>query len=143
MEQDTVYLLQECDAGIQMGISSMEEVHAFIHNDSFRECLKKSLQSHQYLKNRVEEMLREYHEDGKEINPLVQGMSQLKTQMKLVLDESDAMIADMIWDGIYMGIQSLIRYLNQYRLASEKAKDLVKELIVLEEKLAYDIRPYL
>ena len=42
-----------------------------------------------------------------------------------------------------MGVKSLNRYLNEYEAAEEKAKDITKRLINLEEKLTVDIRKYL
>jgi len=58
-------------------------------------------------------------------------------------DESDDTVADLITDGCNMGVKSLNRYLNQYKAAEEKVKDITKRLINLEEKLAVDIRQYL
>jgi hypothetical protein len=59
------------------------------------------------------------------------------------MDESDHTIADLMTDGCNMGIKSLRKYLNQYEAASEKAKDIAKRLINLEEKLVTDIKEYL
>ena len=42
-----------------------------------------------------------------------------------------------------MGIKSLHRCLNQYAEADEKAMDIAKRLINIEEKLTVDIRSYL
>ncbi len=42
-----------------------------------------------------------------------------------------------------MGVKSLNKFLNQYKAADEKSKDITKRLINLEEKLAIDIRSYL
>ena len=39
--------------------------------------------------------------------------------------------------------KSLNRYLNQYRAADERSKDIAKRLIRLENKLAEDIAQYL
>ena len=63
--------------------------------------------------------------------------------MKLVMDESDETIADLMTDGCNMGVKSLNKYLNQYKAADEKTKDITKRLINLEEKLAVDIRCFL
>ena len=67
----------------------------------------------------------------------------MKTNVKLIMDESDKTIADLITDGCNMGVKSLNRYLNQYKAADEKSKDITKRLINLEEKLAIDIRSFL
>lgn len=42
-----------------------------------------------------------------------------------------------------MAVKSLNKYLNQYKAANEKSKDITKRLIKLEEKLVIDIRGFL
>ena len=70
-------------------------------------------------------------------------MSWVKTNVKLALNESDKTIAGLITDGCNMGVKSLNKYLNQYKAADEKSKNIAKKLIRLEEKLETDIRRYL
>ena len=67
----------------------------------------------------------------------------MKTNMKLVMNESDHTIADLMTDGCNMGVKSLNRYLNEYEAADEVSKDIAKRLINLEERLAIDIREFL
>ena len=67
----------------------------------------------------------------------------MKTNMKLGMEESDATIADLMTDGCDMGVKSLSRYLNQYKAADERSKDVAKRLIHLEDKLGTDMRGYL
>lgn len=74
---------------------------------------------------------------------MAKGMSWIKTNVRLVMKESDQTIADLITDGCDMGIKSLSRYLNQYAAAEEKAKDMAKQLIAQEEELRLAVRPYL
>lgn len=45
--------------------------------------------------------------------------------------------------GIKMGVKSLSGYLNNYKAADEKSKNIAKELICLEERLSVDMRGYL
>ena len=63
--------------------------------------------------------------------------------MKMAWNGSDETIADLMTDGCNMGVKSLNKYLNQYKAASERSKDITKRLINLEEKLTIDIRGYL
>lgn len=67
----------------------------------------------------------------------------MKTNVKLIMNESDKTIADLITDGCNMGVKSLNKYLNQYEAADEVSKDITKRLINLEEKLTIDIRKFL
>lgn len=142
-ESDTIKLLKECDAGIKMGVASIDDVLEFVHHKTFEKLLSNCKKKHEELKNEIQNILEQYHDEGKEPNPLAKGMSWVKTNVKLVMDESDETIADLITDGCNMGVKSLHRYLNQYKSADEKIKDITKRLINLEEKLAIDIRQYL
>ena len=70
-------------------------------------------------------------------------MSWVKTNAKLVMNESDQTIADLMTDGCNMGVKSLHKYLNQYEAADNRTKDIAKRLINLEEQLTVDIRSFL
>lgn len=143
IESDTIKLLRECDAGIKMGVSAIDEVLDYVHDEKLKKNLEDCRSKHDELKKEIQTLLDKYHDDGKEPNPMAKGMSWMKTNVKLVMDESDETIADLMTDGCNMGVKSLNRYLNQYKAADEKTKDITKRLIDLEEKLAIDIRCFL
>ena len=74
---------------------------------------------------------------------MAKGMSWIKTNVRLVLKESDSTIADLMTDGCNMGVKSLHQYLNQYQEADHASREITKKLINLEQELAVDIRSYL
>ena len=143
VEQDTIKLLRECDAGIKMGVASIDDVLEHMHSKAFRQYLEESKTEHEALKTEVQQLLDKYHDEGKNPNPIAKGMSWIKTNVMLGMDMSDATVADLMTDGCNMGVKSLSRYLNQYEAADEASKDITKRLIRLEERLAVDIRQYL
>lgn len=143
VEQDTIRLLRECDAGVKMGISSIDDVIDKVKSDSLRQYLMMCRNDHVRLGDEIEVLLENYNDDGKEPNPMAKSMSWMKTNIKLAMDTSDETIADLMTDGCNMGVKSLNKYLNEYEAASEKSKDICKKLIALEEKLTVDIRDYL
>lgn len=143
IEPDTVKLLRECDAGIKMGIASIDEVLEYVHDDTLRRCLMDGKSKHEKLQEEIQALLDKYHDDGKEPNPMAKSMSWVKTNVKLVMNESDETIADLITDGCNMGVKSLSKYLNQYKAADEKSKDITRNLIQLEEKMTEQVRRYL
>jgi len=143
IEQDTIKLLRECDAGVKMGVSSIDDVLDHVKKDDFRDKLTKCREEHEDLQIKILRQLEKYQDDGKNPNPIAKGMSWMKTNLKLNLEDTDATIAELMTDGCNMGVKSLNRYLNQYKAAEEVAKDMAKRLINLEEKLAVDIRQYL
>lgn len=143
IEPDTIKLLRECDAGIKMGVSSIEDVSGHVRNSQFQDMLETCKKEHESLKTEIQQLLGQYQDDGKNPNPIVKGMSWVKTNMKLSMDESDHTIADLMTDGCNMGVKSLTRYLNEYQAADETSKDITKRLIHLEDQLAADLRPFL
>lgn len=143
VEQDTIKLLRECDAGVRMGKSSIDDVLEYVHSEPFKRRLMDCKADHEKLENELQTLLSRYHDEGKEPNPIAKGMSWMKTNVKLAMDTTDQTIADLMTDGCNMGVKSLHRYLNQYKAADEKSKDIAKRLINLEETLIVDIRKYL
>ncbi|MCI8516172.1 MAG: hypothetical protein HFG75_04775 [Hungatella sp.] len=142
-EQDTIELLRECDAGIKMGVTSIDEVLGFVNNRELRDSLIRCKDQHEKLKAEIETLLSDHHHEGKEPSPMAKGMSWVKTNMKLVMDDSDQTIAGLMTDGCNMGVKTLNMYLNQYREADYKSKNAARKIIDLEEKLTADIRKFL
>lgn len=143
IEQDTIRLLRECDAGIEMGTSAIEDVLGAVRGEELELMLCRCRDEHRALKLELEQLLLAYGDDGKEPGVVAQGMARMKTGVKLALDASDAAIAELLIDGCNMGVKSLSRYLNQYAAADERSKALAGRLIRLEEQFAADLRPYL
>ena len=143
IEHDTIKLLRECDSGVKMGISSLEDVIDNVNNTEFKQKLIESKKDHEELECKIRTQLNRFCDDGKDPNPIAKGMSYIKTNAKLAFDESDNTIADLMTDGCNMGVKSLSRYFNKYEAADEFSKDIAKKLIALESDLAIDIRAYL
>mgnify|MGYP003431224115 CR=1 FL=1 len=140
---DTEKLLRECDAGAKMGVTSIDEILESVCDEKLKGLLQESKEHHAELGNEIHEQLRLHNTEEKDPNIMAKGMSWMKTNMKLAMEDTDATIADLMTDGCNMGVKSLNRYLNQYKAADEVSKDICKRLINLEERLTIDIRQYL
>lgn len=143
IEQDTIKLLRECDAGVKMGIASIDDVLEHVHSQDLEKLLSDCKAEHEKLEQEIQTLLDGYHDDGKNPNPVAKSMSWMKTSMKLAMSETDATIAGLMTDGCNMGVKSLNKYLNQYEAADEVSKDITKRLINLEEELTVNIRDFL
>ncbi|MBQ9940955.1 MAG: hypothetical protein IJO74_05405 [Clostridia bacterium] len=143
IEQDTVRLLRECDAGVKMGVASIEDVLKYVHSEALEKRLTDCRDEHARLETEIREQLSKYHDSGKAPAPIAKSMSKLKTTAMLAMDNTDQTIADLMTDGCNMGVKSLGKYLNQYKAADEVSKDITKRLMNSEEKLAVDIRRFL
>ncbi|MBQ3504907.1 MAG: hypothetical protein IJA75_09430 [Oscillospiraceae bacterium] len=143
IHEDTIKLLRECDAGVKMGIASIDDVLEHVQSDALHAELADCKEQHERLEDEIRQQLERFHDDGKKPNPIAKGMSWMKTSMKLGMEESDATIADLMTDGCNMGVKSLSRYLNQYKAADEISKDIAKRLIKQEDQLIHTARAYL
>ena len=125
-----------------------------IHNHTTPDILKqlsfgmKSLLSeskahHEKLGNEIHSLLIKHNSEEKDPSPVAKGMSWLKTNMKIGMNDSDSAIADVMTDGCNMGVKSLHKYMNQYQGADKTSKDICKRLVSIEEELCKDLKDYL
>lgn len=143
IEQDTIRLLRECDAGVKMGIAAIDDVLNRVAQEQLRMILRDCKKEHEDLHKKIQTRLQQFQDEGKNPNPIAKSMRHLKTACKLGLRKTDQTIASLMTDGCNMGVKSLNRYLNQYGAAEEYAKDIAKRLIHLEKALTVDLQKYL
>ena len=143
VHEDTINLLKECNAGVKMGVSSIDEILEDAQDPKLSKILSSSKDEHSRLGDETRRLLNNYGEMGKEPNAMAKGMSWIKSNVMMAVDAGDDTIADLITDGCDMGVKSLSRYLNKYAAADEKSKDIAKKLINMEADLAIKMRDYL
>ena len=66
VESDTIKLLRECDAGIKMGVSSVDDSIKYVQTDNFRDYLLLCQDRHEVIREDLEQLLVKYHDCGKE-----------------------------------------------------------------------------
>ncbi len=140
---DTINLLKECNSGTKMAVDSIDEILDKVKATELRDVLNSSRIQHEKLGNELHSLLLEHNSEEKEPAVMAKGMSWLKTNLKMAMDESDATIASLITDGCNMGVKSLHMYLNKYPGADSTSQDICKRLISIEDKLCKEMRPYL
>ena len=143
INHDTIELLRECDAGIQMGIAAIDEVKDHVSSAEFKTQLDNYQREYAQLQNEIQGVLHTYNDEGKDPNPIAKGMAWLKANVTVAMKETDQTVADLITDGCNMGVKSLNKYLNQYGAADERAKDFAKRLIELQDRQLKEIRKFL
>lgn len=141
--KDSVELLKECDAGLEMAISSLEQVKPEANADNFANMLDKYYNNHIKIQKDIDKKLVEYDANGKKANPIAEAMSSMKTSFKLATNHTDEEIADLMIDGCNMGIKSVSKYMNQYSNANEDIMQLANDIIVLEQNFSNELRQYL
>ena len=54
VEQDTIKLLRECDAGVKMGVSAIDDVLEKVSSDKLLNILNESKEKHQQLGSKIQ-----------------------------------------------------------------------------------------
>lgn len=95
IEKDTIKLLRECDAGIKMGVQSIEDSLKYTSNGELKRTLEKNLAGHVEIQEKLQGLLNSYHDSGKEPPAMAKGMAWLKTNFKLATESSDDAVASL------------------------------------------------
>ena len=141
--KDTVNLLRECDAGVKMGIRSIDDILSHVKSEKLKGILTDCKDSHEKIETEIEKELTRLGASEKNPSIIAESMSWMKSNMRLAVKDSDRTVAGLMTDGCNMGVKSLSKYLNQYEAAEEYSKDIAKKLISIESDLAIALRGYL
>ncbi|MBO5010606.1 MAG: hypothetical protein J6D20_07925 [Clostridia bacterium] len=142
MENDTVKLLRECNAGIKMGESAISKVLPHAKNEEMKKTLEVCKNTHASLGDETHAKLLSLGAETKDPHPVIRAMSDMKIYAKM-MSPKDETVADVITDGCDMGVKSLSKYLNKYKAADKESRDIAKRLIASEEYLSKELRSYL
>lgn len=133
MNEDTINLLKECNAGCKSATSSMEQVMDHVKDQKLKALITKYNDKHIKIGDECHDMLNEVDENEKDPNKFAMAMAEMGTEMKLTINDSTKKIAGLLVDGCNMGIKGLSGYLNQYCTADAKSTKLTQRLIKLEK----------
>lgn len=143
MDRDTLALLGDCTAGIEMAVATLDGVLPNVKDQTLRRKLQESIHTHHELRDQTVEMLHQLGGQEKQPNLMAKSMSWLKTNARFALGGDDTAAADLVANGCDMGVRSLCRSRNRYAGADRQAKSLAEQLIDCEEQLSAGMRPYM
>lgn len=132
--EDTIYLLRECNAGCKSATNSMEQVIPYISDEKLLSIIDEYNDQHIKVGDECHQMLNEYNEEEKDPKLTAKAFSWISTETKLLLDHDTHKIAEIMIDGCHMGIKSVSKYINKYKAASPESMDLAKRLVKMEQE---------
>lgn len=143
MDNDTVSLLKECNAGCKSATNSMEQVLEHVKNDKLCALIDKYNGKHIGIGDECHKLLNELGENEKDPKKMAAVFAEVGTEVKLMMEDSTHKAAELLVDGCNMGIKSLSEYMNKYTTADENVVKLVKELIKVEQDFMKDLLEFL
>lgn len=143
MLEDTVCLLKECNAGCKSATNSMEQVQGYLKEGKLKEVIEQYNKQHITLGDQCHELLNEEEESEKDPHPMAKAFSWITTEMKLMTNEEENKIAEIMIDGCKMGIKSIKKYKKKYVNASKESVKIAEKLIDIEKKFMIEMLEYL
>ena len=141
--RDDIELLKECDSGVKMGIQGIAAVIDDAYGDDFKNLLENYEEQHVKILGVIHEKLNEAGASIRGPHPIARAMANMSTDMKMMMNNSNEKIADIMMDGCNMGIKSVSKYMNQYAAASKETMQIANDIVVLEQNFMNDLRQYL
>ena len=136
-------LLKECSSGCKMAINSLNQVRDFVKDEKLHQLLDQYDKKHKELEEEIGSALEKSGEKEMDPNPAAAMFSRLTTDVKLMLHDDSSQIAKLLMDGCNMGIQSIGKFLNEYKEASFESRSLAKKLVHMDEQLMKELKPFL
>lgn len=143
MNEDTIKLLKECNAGCKSATNSMEQVMPYIESEKLKSLIEKYNDKHIKLGDECHELLNECHEEEKDPNVMAKAFSWMSTEVKLIVNDDTHKIAELMVDGCNMGIKSLSEYINKYTKASTESKHIAEKLVKIEQEFMDELKEFL
>ena len=140
---DTACLLTETSKGVEMALFSFDQLIQRVHDPAMQKILEESRNDHDRLKEETDNLLKANKIYKQNPGMIAKGMAWMDSSMKLVMEDSDRVIADIITKGCNMGTKNLRKYINEYATADPTAAEAAKKLIKVEENLEENLRLYL
>lgn len=143
MNEDTIKLLKECNAGCKMATNSMEQVQPYLKDKRLKAIIDRYNEQHIRLGDECHQLLNMYHEEEKDPNRIQKVFSSVSTDIKLMVNDDTHKIAELMIDGCHMGIKSLSENINKYKLASIESIDIAHRLIKYEQDFMNELLEFL
>lgn len=136
-------LLEKCQAGAKTAINSIKEVLDNVDSAKLRDELVEYLNKHEYIDNEIEAELQKRGTEGKDPSSMARIMSWMKINVRLLESPKDKTVAKLMLEGCNMGISQLSEYLNTFKQADERSREIAERLLCTEEELGILLRKYL
>lgn len=138
-----IYVLNEVNKGIKMGMDSISNISEKVQDDNFKDDLKSQYDKYNDILNKVTTELGKYDDFPKEVNPMQKAMGWMSVEMKTMNDKSNSKIAEMMLQGINMGIIEGVRLKNQNPDLDPNVQNILNEFIGFQENTAEQLKKFL
>ena len=142
-EKEDINALDEIHKGACMGIDAISFVLDKVEDDRLKKELEKEEKEYNKIKEKVEKVYPKYN-DGKphETGVMTKAMTWSGIEMKTMNDKSNSKIAELLLQGVNMGIIEGRKILNNKKINKE-VNDIIEEYVKMQEDSVETLKKYL
>ena len=140
---ENINALDEICKGACMGMDAVHFILDKVKDNDLREYLEKDYSKYEKIKNEIEEIYPDYN-DGKphETGVVNKAMTWYNVEMKTLVDDSTSKIAELLLQGVNMGIIEGRRILNKKEI-DNRVNEIVSEYVSMQETSMEVYKKYL
>ena len=142
-EKEDINALDEINKGACMGIDAIGFIIEKVSNQKLKKILEKQSSMYKEINEEIESIYPKYNEEcPHETTAINKMMTSGTINMKLINNQSNSKLAELLIEGTNMGIIEGRKILNNKKLNSE-VKDIVDRYVGVQEKYLECLKEFL
>ena len=142
-EEKQIKILDELNKGCCMGSDAVKFILEKIEGKKFKKVCEDLLEEYEDLEERINKVYGKYSDkDPHETNAMNKAMTWYGIQMRTMTDDSASKLAEMLLQGLNMGVIEGRRLLNQ-KDGDDKVLELVSDYVDMQEKYVEEMKEFL
>ena len=145
MEDINVKVLDEVNKGATMGMDAIHYVSNKVGDERFKKVLDVEYGKYQEITNRVNDIYSQYNTEKEphETNAMNKMMAWYGINMRIMNDQSNSKISELLMQGTNMGIIEGRRLLNNNPSVDIQVKQISNDFVVMQEDSVETLKKYL
>lgn len=141
--KENINALDEIHKGAYMGMDAIHFVLDKVEDNNLKEELEKEHSNYKKIAKRIEEVYPKYNNDEPhKTNAMTKAMTWYGIEMKTFNDKSSSKIAELLLQGVNMGIIEGKKVLNNKNIDKE-VSDIVSKYVTMQEESVEALKEYL
>lgn len=127
----------------EMGVIGINTVIDKAHKEEFRNILSTQKEEYAHICNEIVTILKKYGCEEKKLGMMAKKSSEMMSEMKIKIDDSDSQIAKMMMEGSNKGIIEVTKIQNEYNGSDEEIKNIIQRFLDTETHNLEEMKKYL
>lgn len=143
MKEENINALDEIHKGACMGMDAIHFVLDKVEDDNLKKELDKEYNEYKNVASKIEKIYPKYNDDKPhETTAMNKAMTWYGIEMKTLMDNSTSKIAELLLQGVNMGIIEGKKTLNRKEI-NEEVAGIINEYVTMQEKSVEVLKRFL